>query len=67
MNRRDFIQKNTLAGMAVVAAYTHAEAHTNATKEDTRLYWAKLLYKIAEPVLKNLSESNLQKKLAGRV
>lgn len=61
MNRRYFIQKNTLAGLAVVAAHAGADAHTTAAPEDTRLYWAKLLYKIAEPVLKNLSESTLQK------
>lgn len=61
MNRRDFIQKNTLAGLAVVAAPSHVNAHTYPTQDNTRLYWAKLLYKIAEPVLKNLSESALQK------
>lgn len=61
MNRRDFIQKNTFAGLAVVAAPAHINTTTAAAPDDTRLYWAKLLYKIAEPVLKNLSESTLQK------
>ena len=61
MNRRDFIQKNTLAGLAIVTTHSNTQAPITPAAEDTRLYWAKLLYKIAEPVLKNLSESTLQK------
>ncbi|RYU97621.1 DUF2264 domain-containing protein [Emticicia agri] len=61
MNRRDFIQKNTLAGLAVVTAQANAHAAPISPQDDTRLYWSKLLYKIAEPVLKNLSEGTLQK------
>ena len=61
MNRRDFIQKNTLAGLAIVTTQSPTQANTIPVKDDTRLYWARLLYKIAEPVLKNLSEGTLQK------
>lgn len=61
MNRRDFIQKNTLAGFALVTTPASVQANIAQAKDDTRLYWAKLLYKIAEPVLKNLSEGTLQK------
>lgn len=61
MNRRDFLQKNTLAGFALVTTPANVQANITQAKDDTRLYWAKLLYKIAEPVLKNLSEGTLQK------
>ncbi len=61
MNRRDFIQKNTMAGFAIAASPVISQANPAPEKEDTRLYWAKLLYKIAEPVLRNLSDGTLQK------
>lgn len=61
MNRRNFIQTNTLAGLSVLATHTTSYAYVSASAENTRLYWAKLLYKIAEPVLKNLGEETLQK------
>ncbi|WP_428655220.1 DUF2264 domain-containing protein [Runella sp.] len=60
MNRRDFIHKNTLLSLGAVSLpISNIQA---AVIEDTvRLYWAKLLYKIAEPVLKNLSQNTLVK------
>lgn len=59
MNRRNFIQSNALLGLSSVIPDTITTAQTTAA--DDRLYWAKLLYKIAEPVLKNLAEGTLVK------
>lgn len=60
MNRRDFIQKNTLLGLGAVGV-PMVGAQVNKADDTARLYWAKLLYKIAEPVLKNLAEGTLVK------
>lgn len=59
MNRRNFIHSNAVLGLSSVIPSTIATTQPNAT--DDRLYWAKLLYKIAEPVLKNLGEGTLVK------
>jgi hypothetical protein len=58
MNRRNFIQSNAVLGLSSVIPDTIT---TQSTDADDRLYWAKLLYKIAEPVLKNLAEGTLVK------
>ncbi|MEZ4904112.1 MAG: DUF2264 domain-containing protein [Spirosomataceae bacterium] len=57
MNRRSFIQQNTALGLASVIP--HQTTVAAPTETDQRLYWAKLLYKIAEPMLKNLAEGTL--------
>lgn len=59
MNRRNFIQNNAVLGLSSVIPRAIVITQPNAT--DDRLYWAKLLYKIAEPVLKNLGEGTLVK------
>lgn len=59
MNRRNFIQKNALLGLTTAISNTITVPQSNTTND--RLYWAKLLYKIAEPVLKNLGEGTLVK------
>lgn len=59
MNRRNFIQSNAVLCLSSVIPSTIVTTQPNAT--DDRLYWAKLLYKIAEPILKNLGEGTLVK------
>ncbi len=60
MNRRDFIQKNTLLGLGAVSLPMEV-VHLPIAEDSVRLYWAKLLFKIAEPVLKNLGQNTLVK------
>lgn len=59
MNRRDFIQKNTYLSLGTIG-WSVAKPPTSV-EESPRLYWAKMLYKIAEPILKNLAEGTLVK------
>ncbi|MFN8354574.1 MAG: DUF2264 domain-containing protein [Spirosomataceae bacterium] len=59
MNRRNFIQQNTLVGLGAVLPQGVIAPQPSPTTD--RLYWAKLLYQITEPVLKNLSNNTLRK------
>lgn len=58
MNRRHFIQKNAFWSLGTL----NLSLPPAQSKADTpRLYWAKLLHKIAWPVLKNLGDETLVK------
>ena len=59
MNRRRFLQTGTLLGLA--SGVTAASRETLQDGAADRQLWANLLYKIAEPVLQNLSAGTLQK------
>ena len=57
MNRRNFLHTNAALGWGVL----NWQKPLQPAAENVRLYWAKLLYKIAEPVLRNLSQHTLVK------
>lgn len=56
--------KSTLlvALLLYTAGYSHAQQKAGITKSD-RTYWCELCYKIAQPVLENMSKGELQKNM----
>lgn len=69
MLRRSFIKAVPavgalgLSGLSAAALPPDQERIVKATSGDDREYWSKLLYKIAFPVLANLSRNELKKKM----
>lgn len=68
--RRNILKRLSLAGVwaglgmpALGAAPTHQFKQTDWTGADDRAYWAKLLHKIARPVVENLAEGTLKARM----
>lgn len=66
MNRRTLLKNGALLGVCSLADIAAAanSMHTNkinSPAKDDRTYWVNLLYKIARPVLENLSSASLKK------
>lgn len=58
--------KRILFVILLVALSAEAYPRKAGKRVDDREVWCEILYKIAEPVLKNMSRGELQKKYAGR-
>lgn len=73
MKRRNFIKVATALGLATTLPLSVTQAankkdkknqtQPSATGADDRAYWAALLYRIAEPVLRNMSKGELRKNM----
>jgi hypothetical protein len=68
MKRRNFLKQTSMlgfvAGLAPNLALSKTVKPNNPKPLDDRAYWIKLLSKIADPVLSNMSKGELQKNMA---
>ena len=70
MKRKDFIKRSSLLGLSGILPTLTVNATNkqklfdeNPPEKNEREYWANLLYKIASPVLSNMSRGELQKNM----